>query len=90
MTRKALEAFLEQHSQGANLYKKLENLDTNSFGSSKKTGLLKFANDMSHSNFSGIDPALVSESKHNISNLLELIEQVAPVPHNALINRIAN
>lgn len=87
MIRKALEAFLGQHSQGGNLYKKMI---TNGFDSSKKTGLLKFANDMSHSTFSGIDPALVSESKRGISNLLEIVEQVAPVPHNASINKIAN
>lgn len=88
MIRKVLETFLEQHSTGGNLYKKLENLNTNGFEPSKKTALLKFANDMSHPTFSGIDPALVAETKNNISNLLELIKHVAPVHYNALTETI--
>lgn len=83
MIRKVLEAFLEQHSTGHSLYNKLENLATNNFDPAKKTALLKFANDMSHSTFSGIDPALVPETKNNIAHLLELIENVAPIHYKA-------
>ncbi|PCJ75194.1 MAG: hypothetical protein COA53_07750 [Rhodobacteraceae bacterium] len=89
MIRKVLEAFLEQHSTGGNLYKKLENLNTNGFEPSKKTALLKFANNMSHPTFSGIDPALVAETKNNIANLLELIEHVAPIHYKATTETIS-
>lgn len=83
MIRKVLETFLEQHSKGHSLYAKLENLTTNGFEPSKKTALLKFAQDMSHPTFSGIDPALVAETKNNIVHLLELIEHVAPIHYKA-------
>jgi hypothetical protein len=89
MIRKVLEAFLEQHSTGANLYKKLENLPTNGFDPAKKTALLKFANDMSHPTFSSIDPALVAETQNNIAHLLELIENVAPIYYKATTETIA-
>ncbi|WP_238704922.1 AAA family ATPase [Parasedimentitalea marina] len=64
MIRKVLETFLEQHSTGGSLYKKLENLD---FDETKKTALCKFANDLSHPTFSGLDPALVGKPKTTLS-----------------------
>ncbi len=81
MIRKVLETFLEQHSTGGSLYKKLENLD---FDEAKKTALHKFANDLSHPTISGLDPALVGETQNNIKHLLEMIKKVAPVHFNAL------
>lgn len=90
MIRKVLETFLEQHSTGGNLYQKLENLTSSGFEPTKKTALLKFANDMSHPTFSGIDPSLVEESKNNISHLLELIEHVAPIHYKALTDTIGS
>jgi wobble nucleotide-excising tRNase len=89
MIRKVLEAFLEQHSTGQSLYAKLENLTTNGFEPSKKTALLKFTQDMSHATFSGIDPALVAETKNNIAHLLELIENVAPIYYKATTETIS-
>lgn len=81
MIRKVLETFLEQHSTGGTLYKKLENLD---FDDAKKTALYKFANDQSHPTISGLDPALVGETQNNTKHLLEMIEKVAPIHFNAL------
>lgn len=83
--RKVLETFLEQHSTGQSLYAKLENLD---FEESKKTALYKFANDLSHPTFSGLDPALVGETQTNIKHLLEMIEKVAPIHFKALTETI--
>jgi len=71
------------------LYKKLEDLPTNGFDPSKKTVFLKFANDMSHPTFSGIDPALVVETQNNITHLLELIENVAPIYYKATTETIS-
>ena len=84
--RKVLETFLEQHSTGQSLYAKLENLD---FEESKKTALYKFANDLSHPTFSGLDPALVGETQTNIKHLLEMIDTVAPIHFKALTETIA-
>ena len=81
-----LETFLEQHSTGQSLYAKLENLD---FEESKKTALYKFANDLSHPTFSGLDPALVGETQTNIKHLLEMIDTVAPIHFKALTETIA-
>lgn len=86
MIRKVLETFLEQHSTGSSLYAKLENLD---FEKSKKTALYKFANDLSHPTYSGLDPALVGETQTNIKHLLEMIKEVATVQFNALKQTIA-
>ncbi|OWV40749.1 AAA family ATPase [Mameliella alba] len=83
--RKVLETFLEQHSTGQSLYAKLENLD---FEESKKTALYKFANDLSHPTFSGLDPALVGETQTNIRHLLEMIKTVAPIHFKALTETI--
>lgn len=83
--RKVLETFLEQHSTGQSLYAKLENLD---FEESKKTALYKFANDLSHPTFSGLDPALVGETQTNIKHLVEMIETVAPIHFKALTEAI--
>ncbi len=83
--RKVLETFLEQHSTGQTLYSKLENLD---FEDSKKTALYKFANDLSHPTFAGLDPALVGETQTNIKHLLEMIKGVAPIYFNALTETI--
>lgn len=83
--RKVLETFLEQHSTGKSLYAKLENLD---FEPTKKTALYKFANDLSHPTFSGLDPALVGEAQTNINHLLEMIEDVAPAHFRALTETI--
>lgn len=83
--RKVLEAFLEQHSTGQSLYAKLENLD---FEESKKTALYKFANDLSHPTFSGLDPALVGETQTNVRHLLEMIKEVAPIHFKALTETI--
>lgn len=83
--RKVLETFLEQHSTGQSLYAKLENLD---FEESKKTALYKFANDLSHPTFSGLDPALVGETQTNIKHLLEMIREVAPIHFKALTETI--
>ncbi len=83
--RKVLETFLEQHSTGQTLYAKLENLD---FEDSKKTALYKFANDLSHPTFSGLDPALVGETQNNIKHILEMIEKVAPIHFAALTTTI--
>lgn len=84
--RKVLETFLEQHSTGKSLYEKLENLE---FEASKKTALYKFANDLSHATFSGLDPALVGETPTNIKHLLEMIEAVAPMHYKSLMETIA-
>ncbi len=83
--RKVLETFLEQHSTGKTLYEKLENLN---FESTKKTALYKFANDLSHPTFSGLDPALVGETQTNIKHLLEMIKEVAPAHYHALTETI--
>ncbi len=83
--RKVLETFLEQHSSGQSLYAKLENLD---FDEAKKTALYKFANDLSHPTFSGLDPALVGETQNNIKHLLEMIKEVAPIHFKALTQTI--
>lgn len=83
--RKVLETFLEQHSTGASLYKKLEQIE---FDETKKSAIQKFANDLSHSTFSGIDPALVVETQTNIKHLLDMIETVAPVHYKALTSII--
>lgn len=83
--RKVLETFLEQHSTGKSLYAKLENLD---FEGNKKTALYKFANDLSHPTFSGLDPALVGETQTNIKHLLEMIAEVAPAHFKALTETI--
>ena len=85
MIRKVLETFLEQHSTGQSLYAKLESLD---FEESKKTALYKFANDLSHPTFAGLDPALVGETQTNIRHLVEMIKTVAPIHFKALTETI--
>ncbi|MBE1292946.1 MAG: AAA family ATPase [Rhodobacteraceae bacterium] len=85
--RKVLETFLEQHSTGQSLYSKLENLN---FEEAKKTALYKFANDLSHPTYSGLDPALVGETQTNIKHLLEMIEEVAPIHFKALTETIGS
>lgn len=84
--RKILETFLEQHTSGGSLYKQLEEIE---FDEIKKSAIYKYANDLSHSTSSGIDPALVVETQTNTKHLLEMIETVAPVHYKALTSIIA-
>lgn len=84
--RKVLETFLEQHSNGSNLYKKLEEIQ---FDETKNSALLKFANDLSHPTLSGLDPALVIETQTNIKHLLEMIKTIAPIHYKSLTSTIA-
>lgn len=85
IARKVLETFLELHSNGRNMYTKLENLD---FDKTKKDALYKYTNDLSHPTLSGLDPALVGETKTNVKHLLELIEKIAPAHYKSLTDSI--
>lgn len=86
IARKVLETFLEQHSTGNSFYRKLENLK---YDETKKSALYKYTNDLSHPTLSGLDPALVGETQTNVKHLLEMIEAVAPVHHQALTDTIS-
>ena len=83
--RKVLETFLEHHSSGRSLYKKLEKID---FDPTKRNIIYKFTNDQSHSTFSGLDPALVGETQTTINHLLEMIQKVAPLYYETLTEKI--
>ncbi|MXZ48707.1 MAG: AAA family ATPase [Candidatus Dadabacteria bacterium] len=82
VARKVLEAFLEFYYPGSqSMYHKLERVN---FDENKKTALLKFANDLSHSPGKGFDPALVPETQNNVKYLLEMIETVSPIHYASL------
>ena len=82
VARKVLEAFLEFYYPGSqSIYHKLERV---SFDENKKTALLKFANDLSHSTGKGFDPALVPETQNNVKYLLEMIETISPIHYASL------
>lgn len=82
IARKVLEAFLDFYYPGSeSLYRKLEQVD---FNETKKTALLKFANDLSHPTGKGFDPALVPETQKNVRYLLEMIEAVSPIHFKSL------
>ncbi|WP_427449961.1 AAA family ATPase [Litorimonas sp. WD9-15] len=85
IVRKVLETFLDHHSTGSNLYKKLVKLD---YDEQKKTALYKYANDLSHPTFSGLDPALVGETQTNVGIVLRMIEEVAPLHFKTLEDNI--
>ena len=82
VVRKVLETFLDQHSHGGSLYKKLSNL---TYDEQKKTALNKYANDLSHPTFSGIDPSLIGETQTNVGIVLKMMEDVAPMHFEALV-----
>ena len=63
------------------MYHKLERVN---FDENKKTALLKFANDLSHSTGKGFDPALVPETQNNVKYLLEMIETISPIHYASL------
>ena len=82
VARKVLEAFLEFYYPGSqSMYHKLERVN---FDENKKTALLKFANDLSHSTGKGFDPALVPETQNNVKYLLEMIETISPIHYASL------
>ena len=81
IVRKVLESFLDQHSSGKTLYKKLNNLE---YDEQIKESLYKYTNDLSHSTLSGLDPALVGATETNVKHLHEMIKAVAPVHYDAL------
>jgi wobble nucleotide-excising tRNase len=86
MARKVLEAFLDFYYPGSEtLYKKLERVE---FDAIKRTALLKFANDLSHSTGKGFDPALVPETQKNVTYLLKMIETVSPIHFKSLKDSI--
>jgi len=80
--RKVLETYLEMHFSGKSLYKKLEKVP---FDEQKKVALNKYANDLSHSTFSVIDPALVGETEKGVKTILEMIELVTPLHFQSLV-----
>ena len=86
IVRKVLETFLEMHSNGDGFRGKLENL---SFDKVKKDALYKYTNDLSHPTLSGLDPALVGETKTNVKHLLEMIGEVAPIHYKSLTDAIS-
>lgn len=86
IARKVLEAFLDFYYPGSeSLYRKLERID---FDATKRTALLKFANDLSHPTGKGFDPALVPETQNNVRYLLEMIETVSPIHYKSLKDSI--
>lgn len=86
IARKVLETFLDfYYPGGLSIHRKLEAV---SFDPVKKTALLKFANDLSHSTGKGFDPALVPETQKSVRYLLEMIEGVSPIHYSSLENSI--
>ena len=86
IARKVLETFLDFYYPGSeSLYRKLERVD---FDATKRTALLKFANDLSHPTGKGFDPALVPETQKNVRYLLEMIETVSPIHFKSLKDSI--
>lgn len=86
IARKVLEAFLDFYYPGSeSLYRKLERVD---FDATKRTALLKFANDLSHPTGKGFDPALVPETQKNVAYLLEMIRTVSPIHFKSLEDSI--
>lgn len=83
VARKLLETFLEFHSPStATMYKQLEAVI---FDENKKTAIYKFTNDHSHRTGKGFDPAIVAESQKNVTFLLEMIKEVAPLHYDGLV-----
>lgn len=82
IARKVLETFLDFHVPSSkSLYQKLDETD---FDLHKKTAIYKFANDLSHHTGKSFDPSLVAEAQKNTTNLLEMIEAVAPLHYQGL------
>lgn len=82
VARKVLETFLEFHRPAeGSIYAKLE---ATTFDLHKKTAIYKFANNLSHPTGKGFDPALVAETQKNVTYLLEMIKEVAPLHFEGL------
>jgi hypothetical protein len=82
VARKVLETFLQFHRPAEqSIYAKLE---ATNFDLHKKTAIFKFANDLSHATGKGFDPALVAETQKNVTYLLEMIKEVAPLHFEGL------
>lgn len=82
VARKVLETFLEFHvPANGNTY---DQLSKTNFDEDKKTAIFKFTNDNSHITGKGFDPAIVAETRKNVTYLLEMIEAVAPLHFNGL------
>jgi len=60
------------------------------FGFWGRSGIYKYANDLSHPTLSGLDSALIGETQTNIKHLLDMIERIAPVHYKALRSAIAD
>ncbi|SFO47735.1 AAA family ATPase [Sphingomonas sp. OK281] len=82
VARKLLETFLEFHSPStATMYKQLEAV---TFDEDKKTAIYKFTNDHSHRTGKGFDPAIVAESQKNVTFILEMVKEMAPLHYDGL------
>ena len=60
------------------------------FDAQKKAAIYKFSNNLSHPTGSWFDPALVPETQNNVRYLLEMIEAVAPLHYQSLVDSIEN
>jgi wobble nucleotide-excising tRNase len=90
IARKVWETFLMfRVPNGANFYKKMDELKEAGYDEQKLDAIYKFTNNQSHITGGGFDPALVPETKKVINELFEMMEEISP-DHFNIIDKATN